>query len=487
LVLSPGLDDTQRHQIQQVIAQQWDIPAHRGATIGLAVLDMKTSRPLVQWRSQERLIPASVTKIFSTGFAADSLGWDYRFSTDLLAITPRHLLLRGGFDPTFGSTRVPGAATSEALALDVAQSLAHHLQSLPATDGPIILECAPDPLTESIPGPWDWEDLGDYYGAGVHRLNWNDNLWIARFQAGVNVGSPATLQAMDPPPLGGESILNLVRTGPPRSGDQVTLRFRLGGTGILARGTIPQGESAFPVRGTLPHPGAAFLGAVRQQLPPNLASRIEWKDSVGELTAQPIAVPADAVNLWSLPSPPLRDIIEIVHRQSFNLYAEAVFLAPVMRDGASSEPLSVDGYGLAVQQRHTWLKSLGLDTRALRLRDGSGLSNSNRISPLETTHYLIALSRRPVGTEWINTLAVHGESGDLAKRRDQAGVLRGRLRAKTGLITGTRALAGIIEHPQGPLAVAITVQNSDLPWTAIDQSIDETLATITQTLTPRSR
>jgi D-alanyl-D-alanine carboxypeptidase/D-alanyl-D-alanine-endopeptidase (penicillin-binding protein 4) len=469
-----------RTLIEQAVQQHFGQPAHRPATVSLAVVDGRTSRPLVQMRSEERLIPASVTKAFTTGHALETLGPDFRFSTQLLAGVDQ-LILRGGFDPTLGSDRVPGSATSATVLRELADAVSARVRSLPP-ERTVQFTLAPELLAEPIPGPWDWEDLGDYYGAGVHRLNWHDNLFVARFDAGPTVGSPARLSpgSVDP----GWMVRNEVRTGPAGSGDRATFRLVMGRQALLARGTIPAGETGFAVRGTLPEPGKVLVQLVRDLMPSELSRRVVWRE---DPTTESDRSSTGTV-IWSRESPPLSEIIGIIHRQSFNMYAEAVLLATLIhgsRETVRAALPPLDGYGEAARLRGEWLSSLGLEVRSLRLRDGSGLSMSNRVSALETARYFAVMSQRPLARIWRSHLAMHGEDGDLARRKDRAGRLRGRVRAKTGLLTGTRTLAGLMELENGhSVAFAILVQGSDSPWTKTDLDMDEVLSAIALALAP---
>ncbi len=95
----------------------------------------------------------------------------------------------------------------------------------------------------------------------------------------------------------------------------------------------------------------------------------------------------------------------------------------------------------------------GVDGAGLVQVDGSGLSRDNRISPSQLTALLQAVLKGlpnsdPVSQTFLNSLAVMGETGKLAKR--MRGTLgEGHVFAKTGFIDGTSSLSGIAITPDG--------------------------------------
>ncbi len=91
-----------------------------------------------------------------------------------------------------------------------------------------------------------------------------------------------------------------------------------------------------------------------------------------------------------------------------------------------------------------FLRSVGADTAAFRVADGSGLSRENRLSP----RAILSVVRRMLGDfgaapEYVSSLSVGGIDGTLARRMDESD-LRGAVRAKTGLLDGVTAISGIL-------------------------------------------
>ncbi len=110
------------------------------------------------------------------------------------------------------------------------------------------------------------------------------------------------------------------------------------------------------------------------------------------------------------------------------------------------------------------LVGLGVDVAGLVLHDGSGLSRANRIAPATLLGVLrvAATDPRPQLRTLLTSLPVAAFSGSLSERfsgpaspvADPAG--RGRVRAKTGTLTGVSSLAGIATGVDGtPMLFAV--------------------------------
>ena len=113
-----------------------------------------------------------------------------------------------------------------------------------------------------------------------------------------------------------------------------------------------------------------------------------------------------------------------------------------------------DAAGLAVVRR--WLESAaGAESGALDLRDGSGLSRLNRVTPEATTRLLARMSRAPSAALFRASLPVAGRDGTL-ERRLRRSHAAGRVAAKTGSFTHVSALSGYALTADGePLAFSV--------------------------------
>jgi D-alanyl-D-alanine carboxypeptidase/D-alanyl-D-alanine-endopeptidase (penicillin-binding protein 4) len=80
--------------------------------------------------------------------------------------------------------------------------------------------------------------------------------------------------------------------------------------------------------------------------------------------------------------------------------------------------------------------------------DGSGLTRSNRASPLQVVRLLQAMGRSPLEEDFISDLALAGSEGTVADRM-HATAADGRCRLKTGTLTGVSNLSGYCFNADG--------------------------------------
>ncbi|WP_028657720.1 D-alanyl-D-alanine carboxypeptidase/D-alanyl-D-alanine-endopeptidase, partial [Novosphingobium sp. B-7] len=163
------------------------------------------------------------------------------------------------------------------------------------------------------------------------------------------------------------------------------------------------------------------------------------------------AVPAEPPVLARLVPPPLREDVALTLRQSQNLHAELL-----LRRLAASGTVA-DG----ITARMAALQAAGLPPGSVSLYDGSGMSTYNRVTPRALALLLRWGQAQPWGADWIAGFPVAGQTGTL-KARLKGTPLEGKLRAKTGTLLGTQALAGFLPTAAGhTLAFAVLV--NDLP------------------------
>ncbi|MFT4298873.1 MAG: D-alanyl-D-alanine carboxypeptidase/D-alanyl-D-alanine-endopeptidase [Aeromicrobium sp.] len=181
----------------------------------------------------------------------------------------------------------------------------------------------------------------------------------------------------------------------------------------------------------------------------------------GQLAAEGISVTpvgrtsasGDATPVGEVRGPTVAQAVERVELTSDNGGAEVLARHVALASGSEASFVGAVG---AVEQA---LSSAGIDTTGLVLRDGSGLSRENRISPSLLTR--VAAAATVSMPTLVDVLPVAGFSGSLADRF--AGLAgRGMVRAKTGSLNQVHSLAGTVTTADGVvLTMAVMTDSAD--------------------------
>lgn len=448
---------------------------YRHGVLSAHFVEIESGREVLSLNADKSVVPASCMKAVTTAVALSLLGAEHRFRTDVLVsgtldagVLSGDLVIRGGGDPSFGSDRVPGSPGLESV-LDRITSAVRDA-GIREISGDVVGDDSFLPW-DPVPDGWEWEDIGNYYGAGTSGLCFHDNLFLLSFLPGKR-GEPADISGTVPP-LPFLRWRNEVMTGPRGSGDNACIYGAPGCGDRLVRGTVPEGD-VFAIRGAIPDPALACAVALAGRL---RAGGIVIAGDAHSTAGNPSGAEGRAI--VSLGSPPLREIVTTLNKQSFNLYAEMMLMHTAVRTGDGSR-------AAGLRATREWLRRMDVPTDGWRVRDGSGLSRGNNVTAAGMASFVAAVTRTQVSEAWCASLPVLGVDGDLAGR-ETSSPLRGRVRAKTGLITGARGLVGILEKRDGTLvAFALFANDYSKSWTAVDADFDALLRAVFDEKRPTS-
>ncbi len=195
-------------------------------------------------------------------------------------------------------------------------------------------------------------------------------------------------------------------------------------------------------------------------------------ERVGADSAAEGSVPRDATVVATLTSPTLMERLGDMVSDSDNVMAEAIGREVAIHRGLRPTAVNAIRATLDVLTEH------GFDVTGTELADNSGLSRRNLISPallddiLHTAATGDGSGLRPL----LATLPVAGGTGTLTDRySDLSG--RGWVRAKTGTLTGTSALAGVVTAESGRI-YSFALLSNDAEITASRRALDTFASTI---------
>jgi D-alanyl-D-alanine carboxypeptidase/D-alanyl-D-alanine-endopeptidase (penicillin-binding protein 4) len=436
----------------------------KNASWGLSVRDASTGKELVACDSTANLIPASILKMFVTAAALDVIGPETGFKTRVYldgavskGVLTGTVYVRGGGDPSFGSQLIKGAPAIEAEFAKWAQAL--RASGVTGIKGSVT---ADDFLFEGqpLPGSWPWEDVGNYYAAQPSALSFNDSLYRLYFKPGLKEGAPADILRTEPA-ISGMNFTNFVKTGAEGSGDNGYIFNFPGQYSAVVRGTVPMGPDEFSIKGAIPDPALFTAQAFTDYLTAH-----GFKVS-GKAAKAGAAVDYGAARfLAETAGAPLKDIVYITNKRSFNLYAEVLLRHLALAGG---RPGAAD-YGLVALREY--LSANGMDVSELKLADASGLSRLNMVQAAGFTGFLSRISAKPFFGLYKASLVQPADpvaTGHI--RKLGAGTkLEKLLRVKSGSLAGVRSYAGYLTSDKGRLlSFASLVNNYSAPAAEIDR------------------
>ncbi len=440
-------------------------PAARKAVWGIRVVRAPSGEVIFERNSDQLFTPASNTKLFTAALALERLGPDYRFMTKVTAGQPPDesglvrgdLRLVGGGDPTMSAREIPYTKgpiagepmrAIEELAGEVAARRVRRIE------GGIIGDDTRYPWEPFAEG-WSQDDLAWDYGAPVSALILNDNAISLTLRPGKALGLPATVRLS--PPIEFYAIDNRVTTTARTEGKIAVARLP-GGRQVRLRGGVGFRDPGRTMRLAAHDPAlfaahALYDALVRRGV--SIAGRAVAEHRFPPGAADP---PGDAgtrssVELAVRVSPPLAEVLKIVHKASQNLYAELV-LREVGYAGGNG-----GGLDKSLDELRAFLAEAGIGEQEYEFHDGSGLSRLNLVSPAAVVKLLLRMRSSAHGQAWLESLPAGGEDGTLSERfQGMAGGAQ--IRAKTGTLAHVSALSGYAVSKSGEeLAFSILANN----------------------------
>lgn len=416
-------------QIRTVGRNLWGRDEVKHAAIGVCVKNVETGQIVYEHNPQMALRPASVVKLLSSALAlkreGDSLTYTTKFFYTGEIDEGRlfgNIVIQAGGDPTLDSKYFPKACFIDSLVSKVVNL------GIKRIHGNIIVETEGEPA--SIPGSWPWEDVANYYGALYHSFNYRDNTYTINLKSG-KPGTQTKIVSVVPS-VPGIKLRNEVMASVKNVNDAWIYGGPEAAT-LLIQGMIPANRSSFAVKGAMHHPDACFRAELEKRLKEKGVLLDKQRIEEGERHA-----------LLSLDSPFLKDIVYYTNKNSVNLFAEAL-----------GELISPTDYARTVKVE---LSHIGIDSCGITLKDASGLSPANAV-PAEVFTDLLIWAKGHLSDAFVSSLPRGNVDWGLRVYSDHP-VLRGNVIAKTGSMSGVRALAGYLKNQKGEtLAFTILVNN----------------------------
>ena len=369
--------------------------------------------------------PASNQKLFTAALALRELGPGYQLSTRFLVDSAgRRLYIKGYGDPLLST------ADLDSIAALLAPGL--------AADQPWIISTDSRYFDDQYWGSgWTWDGVPYGYQAAITPL-------ALDFNAVTVIVEPDTAGFFPPkvttvPRTSYVSLTSAARSIPDTPAvrpPEITRDWRDGGNRITVDGDF-----------------SARRGKVRESVSvarPDLYCGTVLAEKLGERGVKISRVTADTV------SPRAREmlvfrraldtVITAMNKESINLCAESLLKT------VAAERCGTPGSAEAgLSRMRLMLAGMGIDSAAVRVADGSGVSRYNLTSAsalirlLEGMHADSVLFR-----PFYHSLPIAGVDGTIG-RRMRGSAAEGNLRAKTGTLSGVTSLSGYVRTAEGEL------------------------------------
>lgn len=380
-------------------------PALKNGVAALVVSDSENGKLIYEKNSTIGLPTASTLKVITAITALDLIGLNFVYKTkvyytghvDSLGILQGDIVIAGSGDPTLGSQRFD--STKEDILLTKWKN-AIRSAGIDSIAGRII---ADDRFFKGndVPGGWLWDDMGNYYGAGVSGLNWRENKTGVIFRPS-SPGKEATVTGTTSD-ISYLTLINTVKTGNKRTGDQVYAYSAPYSEKIILKGTYGQDLNK-AIEISIPDP--AYDLAYQLQ---KLLSQDSVFAALGITTGQRIAeeggsIAPETKTIETHSSPKLSEIIYWFNQKSINLYGESILkMIGYFTGGTISTSKSADYI------KKYWEQKLQISSSELGIIDGSGLSPQNNVSPAAMNKIMQYAFNRPWFTTFQKSLPIFNQ------------------------------------------------------------------------------
>ena len=446
------------------------------ASYSIYAIDAKSGQTVLE-SPQKSLSTASVMKLFTTAASLKILGPGYTFSTQLYqsgkldsstGILTGDLILKGGGDPAFYSTWFV-EQYKNCFENWISQLKKNGIKKI---NGNLLLDLS---FTghANIPGGWVWEDIGNYYGAGVSALTYKDNQYEIHFTSPAASGMKVSIKEICP--VMADLVPENRVTSSLLSGDRTIVYNAPGSNHPVVEGTIPVGQADFVIKASMPDPPLAAGLTFMEKLK---AGGLEITGDLRKLAANE---DADRTLVGIQLSPPLKDLIVPLNKESLNLFAEHLLceIGRVKYGEASTDK--------GVEALHLFCREEGIDTLGFYPADGSGLSRSNALTAKTLVETIHLMERGPYRDIFFNSMPVAGVDGTL-HNAFKGTPLEKNVAAKTGSMARVRSLAGkLTTKNQKTILFAILINNFDLTSAEASQLLEKIVLSLYNDDVPPNR
>ncbi len=443
--------------LSALIDQALDEPFLADARVGVSVLDLETGQTLYQRADTVALNPASNVKLVTTASALAILGPQHRYVTAVYrkdgalagSTVKGNVYLQGGGDPALVTANL----------YELAGRL--RAQGIKRITGGIVVDSSRFDRDELPPGFDQKQEIAAYRAPGG-ATSVNFNTFVVHVRPGDTLGAPP-FAGLAPPAPGLTLTLDASTVEGHRRQLFADLKPADGAISIKLRGKIGVDTSPTSYRYPVAEP-SMYAGHM-------LALALKAQGiRLGRSAIKTGKVPRDAPLLGRHQSAPLSVLIRAINKFSNNFMAEQV----LKTIDADPGPATFDG---ALAREREQLRAWGIPLEGMQLGNGSGLYDTNRVSPAQLTALLAAVYQDlRIRPDYLASLAIMGVDGTTRSRLRETPA-QGWIRVKTGTLDGVSALSGYVAAPgRKPIVFSILLNGMKRSDTSKARKVQDRIA-----------
>ena len=417
------------------------------------IVEADSGRTVYDHDARELMIPASNMKIITSAAALTYLGPDYVYKTQV-GLNGDTLVVIGSGDPLLGDERIDAQYGREPgwIFKDISHAL--KCEGKEKIDSIIVDTSIFD--NERVHSSWPAKDLNKWYACEVSGLNYNDN--CVKVSAKNIDGKVAVFVE---PQTSFVALVNNVVPISKGNGAVGTYRNR-DPNKLIVFGKCKDKVGPFDV--AIERPAAYFGFLLFEHL---LATGIKAQ---GQLVEKAFDDSNEFYPLIEF-STSIADCLARSNKNSLGLVAEALLKTIAAHNNPDGKNGSWDRGRKLIAD---FLLKLGLDKSQFYIDDGSGLSRQNELTAYTITTVLSSLYKSENWPLYRDSLAVGGIDGTIARYfKEEA--YKGKIRGKTGYISGVRSFSGVCTTDNGDTLFSILANNTNGQTRTVINQIAETI------------
>ena len=414
-----------------------------GASIGVLIksLDRPADQAILYSHDADKLFtPASNTKILTVLTALLRLGGEFRYQTEVACtgdlrengVLKGDLYIKGYGDPTL-HTGEPFQVHAGVSLSDIVASIRQ--KNIREINGNIVVDASYFD-DQRLGDGWAWDYESEYYSAQTSALSVNRGVVQVHYRPGVAPGDRVEVSLT--PKTSYVQLRVDAKTVPAGEPNTLQIGRQRGTNEICVSGNLPVAEEGSHFV-TVDDP-ALLVGTLLKELLEEAGVVLSAACQV-----QQGIVPDQSDQIALCESAPLKEIVKHLNKTSDNHYAEMLLktMGAILKGEGSAQA--------GIQVVRETLQELGVDSR-YELRDGSGLSPYNLVSPRQVLTVLEAMMDTSEYENLLHSFPIIGVDGTLESRlKDHP--LCGQVKAKTGSLVSVSSLSGYATLPSGERVV----------------------------------